>query len=93
MICLTKHVFKANAKFAGDNPALHGTVLYTVHHLHPLVDTFLKIKFFWSRAGDTQKTQMLVGVILPKLPLREGGRPSKRTVTLRETVIGESETR
>lgn len=48
---------------------------------------------FFSRAGATQKTQILVGVILPKLPLRKGGRPSKRTVTLRETVTRESETR
>lgn len=37
---LTKHDFTVNAKFAGDKPALHGAVLYTVHHFHPLVVTF-----------------------------------------------------
>lgn len=42
---LTKHVFTVNAKFAGDKASLHGTVLYTLHHLHPLVATFFKNTF------------------------------------------------
>ncbi len=39
---LTKHDFTVNAKFAGDKASLHGTVLYTLHHLHPLVAIHLK---------------------------------------------------